>query len=227
MNIAIIPARIGSKRIPKKNIKIFHGKPIIYYSIKAAKKTKLFKDIICSTDDSEIVKIAEKYGAKCPFLRPKRLSNDFSSTSDVINHTIDFYNKKGKKLNFICCIYPTAPFIRTKKIIEGYDKILNEKWKFVFSATKNPLSVLRTFEKKFNGSLKMLFPSNFKRRSQDLKNTYFDAAQFYWGSANSWKKNNNLFNFYSTIVEIPYHESIDIDTMEDWKLAELIFKNKK
>ena len=186
---------------------------------------KLFDRIVCVTDSKKYAKIAEKYGAKCPFLRPKRLSNDFSSTSDVINHTIDFYNKKGKKLNFICCIYPTAPFIRTKKIIEGYDKILNEKWKFVFSATKNPLSVLRTFEKKFNGSLKMLFPSNFKRRSQDLKNTYFDAAQFYWLNSKNFLKHKQLYPKKMNAIKIPRKFVQDIDEIEDFEIAKLKFKS--
>ena len=226
MNIAIIPARGGSKRIHKKNIKIFHGRPIISYSINAAKESKLFEKIICSTDDEEIAKIASKYGAECPFLRSSELSDDHSSTTDVINHSIDYFTKQKKEYKLICCIYPAAPFINSSKIIEGYNKIKNEDWGYVFSASKSPVSIFRAFEKKSNNSIQMLNPDYFFKRTQDLSSTYFDAGQFYWGKKESWINKINIFDKYSTIVEIPYYESIDIDTIEDWKAAELFYEKK-
>ena len=224
--VSIIPARGGSKRIPKKNIKMFHGKPIIIYSIDAAKESKLFEIIICSTDDDEIASIAKKNGAECPFIRPFELSDDCSSTSEVINHSIDYLEDQKKEFNLICCIYPTAPFITSYKIIEGYNKIKNDNWDYVFSASKNPISIFRTFEKKSNNSIQMLDPHYYLKRTQDLTKTYYDAAQFYWGKKESWKKKINIFDKYSTIVEIPYYESIDIDTIEDWKTAELFYEKK-
>ncbi len=226
MNIAIIPARGGSKRIHKKNIKIFHGKPIISYSINAAKESKLFDKIICSTDDEEIAKIAIENGAECPFLRPSELSEDHSSTFDAINHSIDYFINQKKEYSFVCCIYPTAPFINKTKIIEGYDKIKNEDWEFVFSASKNPISIFRAFEKKSNNSIQMLNSDYYFKRTQDLPSTYYDAGQFYWGKRESWKNKINIFDKYSTIIEIPYYESIDIDTIEDWKAAELFYKKR-
>ena len=193
MNIAIIPARGGSKRIHKKNIKIFHGRPIISYSINAAKESKLFERIICSTDDEEIARIANKYGAECPFLRPLELSEDHSSTFDAINHSIDYFTKQKKEYNLVCCIYPAAPFINKTKIIEGYNKIKNEDWEYVFSASKNPVSILRTFKKKSNNSIQMLNSDYYFKRTQDLSSTYFDAGQFYWGKKESWEKKNKYF----------------------------------
>ena len=137
MNLAIIPARKGSKRIPKKNITHFFGKPVIYYSIKQAKLAKVFDKIIVSTDCKKIANISEKYGAEIPFIRPKKISGDYTSTSEVIKHAINYYQKKNIYFKFVCCIYPVAPFLLKKDILKGLNKIKKGNWSYVFSASKN------------------------------------------------------------------------------------------
>lgn len=226
MNIAIIPARGGSKRIPQKNIKKFYDYPIIYYSIKAAIESKLFSKIICSTDSAKIASIAKKYGAYCPFIRPKKLSNDYASTLEVIKHSVNYLERE--KINFenICCIYPTAPFIKSKNIKIGYKKLLENKYKFVFSASKSPISVYRSFSLNNKKRIKLINNKDFfLKRSQDLRDAFFDAGQFYWANKNTWKKYKKIFTKNSTIVEVPFHEAIDINTQYDWNLAKKLYKN--
>ena len=215
MNIAIIPARIGSKRIKQKNIKIFKGKPLIYYSIIAAKKTKIFDKILVSTDSKKIKNIALKFGAEVPFLRPKRLSDDYTGTKEVINHSIKWCVKNKIEVKYICCIYPTAPFINYKNLIKSHRLIKKKKFDFIFSASKFQSSVFRSFYLK-NGKINKVFQGFKNKRSQDLKNTYYDAGQFYWGSKKSWAF-RDIFSKKSAIVEIPVLEGFDINTNEDWK----------
>ena len=152
---AVIPARGGSKRIPKKNIKFFYGKPIIAWSILAAKKSKLFDEIIVSTDDIKIAKIAKKFGASVPFLRPKNISDDFTDTRSVVAHTIDWMINKNLKPKAVCCIYATAPFIKPQDLVRGYKALLIGKWKYVFSASYFPFSIFRSF-KKYKNSIKII-----------------------------------------------------------------------
>jgi len=182
-NIAIIPARGVSKRIPKKNIKDFLGKPIIAYSIEIAISCKLFNKVIVSTDDQQI-----------------------------------------KKVDFVCCIYPTAPLIQKNDILKGYELIKNEKWNTVIAATHYTYPVHRSFIKFPDGGLKMLFPEHFNSRSQDLPKVYHDAGQFFWAKPKKWQNPTKGFDQYNTIVEIPANRVQDIDTYEDWKKAELIYK---
>ena len=224
MNIAIIPARGGSKRIPKKNIKLFDQKPAIAYSIEAIKKTNLFKKIIVSTDDYKIAKIANNLGAETPFIRPKNISDDHSSSGLVVKHAIEFF--KTKKLNYknICCVYPVSPFISHLDIKKAYKILTSDKWSFVFTAAKSSFSIERSFSLNNNKSVKMNFPKNYHKRSQDLNHSFYDAAHFYWGKSNAWMNKDNLFDKYSTFIEIPYWRAIDIDTIEDWKNAEFINK---
>lgn len=215
MNIAVIPARIGSKRIKKKNIKVFNGKPLIYYSIQAAKKSKIFDKIFVSTDSDKIRTISKKFGAEVPFLRPKELSDDFTSTIDVVKHTIKWCIDNKFNPKYVCCIYPTAPFINYKNIIKSFRLLEKTKHNYIFSASKFQSSVHRSFyfkEKK----LKKLF-SKFKNfRSQQLEDCYYDVGQFYWGSTNSWL-NKEIFSQNSGIFEIPVLEGFDLNTLEDWK----------
>ena len=215
MNIAIIPARIGSKRIKKKNIKIFNGKPLIYYSIQAAKKSKIFDKIFVNTDSKKISEIARKYGADVPFLRPKELSDDFTSTKDVIKHSIQWCLDNKINPKYICCIYPTAPFLNFKNIIKSF-KLLNQKrYNFIFSASKFQSSVYRSFYIKEN-KLKKIFSKFINFRSQQFKDCYYDAGQFYWGSVNSWQ-NKEIFSDNSGIIEVPVHEVHDLNTPDDSK----------
>ena len=224
MNIAIITARSGSKRIPKKNIKKFCGKPIIYWVIKAVKKSKIFDKIIVSTDSKKIAKLVKKYNIDVPFIRPKKFSGDYVGTNKVMVHAIKWLIKNNCKPNYVCCIYPTAAFIRPIDILKGYRIIKKNKNSFIFSGSSFVSSVTRSFYRNSKRKLKMLFSKDYYKRSQDLKEIYFDAGQFYWGSKNSWLTFNSVLNNSSDIVYIPKWRAIDIDTKEDWKKAEKFAK---
>lgn len=220
MKIAIIPARSGSKRIPHKNVKTFKGKPIIFWTLKTIINSKLFDRIIVSTDSEKIAKIAKRFKAEVPFIRPKSISSDFASTQDVIKHSINWLQLKKMSPKYICCIYPTAAFINLKDLTNGYKKIQTNKWNFVFSAGKFHSSIFRSFKKNNTKGLKMIFPKYYKKRTQDIKETYFDAGQFYWGKTDAWKNSKPIFAKHSYLIEIPRWRIHDIDTMEDWKIAE-------
>lgn len=224
MTVAIIPARGGSKRIPKKNIKKFLGKPIIAYSIETALATDLFDDVIVSTDSDEISEIAIQYGAKVPFIRPEILSDDFSGTHDVVGHAVKFLEDAGKVFDYVCCIYATAPLIQISDLVEGFDVIKNGNMESVMAATKYSYPIFRSFEKLPSGGLKMIFPEHYTSRSQDLPDIYHDAGQFYWAKPDIWKRKAREYNDRNAIVEIPNYRVQDIDNIEDWKNAEIIYQ---
>lgn len=222
MNIAIIPARLGSKRLPKKNIKDFYGKPIISYTIEAAKKTKIFDQIIVSTESRKLKKIAEKYGAVVPFLRPTKFADDHSHFNKAIIYTLKELKKKNKRKMNVCCIYPTSPLINYIDIIKGY-KILKNSKSYVFSACKYISPPQRSFYFK-NKNLKLLIANSYNKRSQDLYDTYHDAGQFYWANEKTWLNESIIFNKKSKIVEINYLNYMDINYPEDFKLAKKLYK---
>lgn len=222
-SIAIIPARGGSKRIPKKNIKDFFGKPLIAYSIEVALKSKLFDKVIVSTDDEEIAKIAKKYGAEVPFIRPKELSDDFTGTGDVVNHAIEYLKQNGEDFDFVCTIYATAPFLDEKYLIEGFEKLKNSNAKNAFSCTSMPFPIQRTFKISSNERCEMFWPENFMKRSQDLEEAYQDAGQFYWTNLNG-KSDEIIFGKDSIPIVLPRHLVQDIDTLEDWERAEYMYE---
>ncbi|WP_418184837.1 pseudaminic acid cytidylyltransferase [Aliarcobacter vitoriensis] len=224
--VAIIPARGGSKRIPKKNIKDFHGKPLIAYSIEAALKSKLFDRVIVSTDNEEIAKIAKEYGAKIPFLRPKELSDDFTGTGAVVNHAINFLKEQGEKIDFVCTIYATAPLLNEKYLIEGFTKLKNSNAKNAFSCTSMPFPIQRTFKVTRNERCEMFWPENFTKRSQDLEEAYQDAGQFYWTNLNI-NSNKIIFGEDSIPIILPRYLVQDIDTLEDWTRAEFMYEALK
>ena len=224
MKICIIPARGGSKRIRKKNIKLFNGKEIIYYSIKCALNSKLFDRVIVSTDDPEIASVSRKYGAEIPFIRPKNISDDKTGTGEVIKHAINYVQKEGILTFDVCCIYATAPFIQTKDLIDAYKIFKTKKWDFVFPATEFNYPIFRSFEKLKDSSIKMFYPKFYNSRSQDLKTAYHDAGQFYWGKQQAWKTGAKFFSNKTTFLQIPNWRVNDIDTIEDWKRAEIIYK---
>ncbi len=224
MNICVIPARGGSKRIPNKNIRAFCGKPIIEWSIEAALRSKCFDKVIVSTDSEEISEICKKSGAEVPFIRPKYLADDHTPTTPVINHAINFINEKYQIVEYACCIYATAPFIEPKYIKMGFEKIIAEKANFAFSATSYPFPIQRAIMINLKNRSQMFFPEEFNTRSQDLKSSYHDAAQFYWGKASAWTSNKNIFNDSIPII-IPRFKVQDIDDEEDWLRAELMFKS--
>ncbi len=221
--VAIIPARGGSKRIPRKNIKLFHGKPLIAYSIETAKQSKLFERIIVSTDDKEIADIAKEYGAEVPFVRPKELSDDYATTGEVVEHALNFLKEKGKVYDYVCTIYATAPFLQVKYLQEGFEKLKNSDAHMAFGVTSMPFPIQRTFKITEDGRCKMFWPENFIKRSQDLEEAYQDAGQFYWQRIGV-ESNEIMFGKDSIPVVLPRHLVQDIDTSEDWKRAEVMYR---
>ena len=223
MNIAIIPARGGSKRIPRKNIKCFHGKPMISYSIEAAKKSGCFDKILVSTDDQEIADVALQYGAEVPFLRPADIADDFSTTLDVMQHAIAWCKYQQWVVDSVCCIYATAPFILPEYIKQGLVELSDDNVQYAFSATSFPFPVQRAISLSKDGAVSMYYPEYANTRSQDLEEAYHDAGQFYWGKASAFLSGKAFFAEHSKAVVLPRKRVQDIDTPEDWELAELLF----
>jgi N-acylneuraminate cytidylyltransferase len=223
VNIAIIPARGGSKRIPRKNIKHFHGQPMISYSIKAAIDSKCFDSIIVSTDDKEIALIANEYGAKTPFIRPTDISDDFSTTSDVMAHAVKYLLDNDVQIDNVCCIYATAPFINSEAIQTGFSELVSSEADYVFSATTFPFPIQRAIKLNEELSVEMFEPQHMYTRSQDLEEAYHDAGQFYWGKVDSFLLNKPIFTENSKAIILPRSRVQDIDTPEDWDLAEALY----
>ena len=222
MKIAIIPARGGSKRIPKKNIKDFHGKPLIAYSIQAALESKLFDKIIVSTDDEAIAQVARSLGAQI-LKRPKELADDFTPTIPVIAHAIKASCGRLNEIEAVCCIYATAPFVQAKYIKEAHEKLLACAADYAFSATSFPFPIQRAIKIK-DEKVEMYYPEHFNTKSQDLEEAYHDAGQFYWGRVEAWLEEKPIFSKNSTAIILPRYLVQDIDTLEDWKRAELMYK---
>jgi len=225
MRIAIIPARGGSKRIPRKNIKNFLGKPIISYSIQAALDSNLFDEVMVSTDDYEIAKIAKQFGAKVPFMRSTKNSNDFASTYDVIEEVINEYKIQGLKFDKICCIYSCAPFISPEILIKALEKLEDKKFDSVFPVLKYSFPIQRAL-KRDDDKITMIVEDNLNIRSQDLEESYHDAGQFYWCKTKQLLKSKKLLTSNTGCVVISELEAQDIDTKTDWKLAELKYRLK-
>jgi pseudaminic acid cytidylyltransferase len=223
MNIAIIPARGGSKRIPRKNIKVFHGKPMIAYSIEAAKKSGCFDRIIVSTDDKEIAEIAMKFGAEVPFIRPADISDDHATTSDVIKHAINWYKIRNYHVHNVCCIYATAPFLLPEYITEGLKALSTPEVEFAFGVTTFPFPIQRALLLSESGGVEMLSPEHLNTRSQDLQETYHDAGQFYWGKEEAFSTGKSVFSQHSVPIFLPRKRVQDIDSIEDWDSAEVLF----
>lgn len=223
MKICVIPARGGSKRIPKKNIKHFHGKPMIAYSIEGAIKSGCFDRVIVSTDDLEIANIAIKFGAEVPFIRPLAIADDFSTTMDVMRHAVSWCQSEQLELTHVCCIYATAPFLRAGDIKKGLELLKEKDVEFVFSATTFSFPIQRAIKLSSNGDVTMFSPEFENTRSQDLEDAYHDAGQFYWGTASSFSKGKGIFSSNSKCIILPRERVQDIDTPEDWDFAEGLF----
>lgn len=226
MQLAVIPARGGSKRIPRKNIKMFHGQPMIAWSIQAAIESGCFDEVWVSTDDEEIAEVAQVYGAKVPFLRPVHLSDDFATTADVMSHAVEEFGKINHALpDYICCLYATAPFVTKADLVQGLEKIKNNSnLNYVFSATTYPFPIQRAIKLNEHDTVEMFSPQYFNVRSQDLEEAWHDAGQFYWGTAEAWLNKAMIFSTQSRVVELPRFRVQDIDTQEDWDRAEWLFK---
>jgi pseudaminic acid cytidylyltransferase len=222
MKVAIIPARGGSKRIKKKNIKIFYRKPMIYWTIKKIKESKIFDKIIVTSDDKKILNYVKKK-VDITINRPKELSDDFTPTQPVIKHAISFLNKIGIKIKIACCIYPCNPFLEASDLKKSLNLLKKNKYsKFILPITKYSHPIQRAFSVSKNNKLNLREKDKELKRTQDLKEFYFDAGQFYFGTANNWLRNKKIHDNAVGHI-IPSWRSVDIDNIEDWKRAELLF----
>ncbi|SDK05158.1 pseudaminic acid cytidylyltransferase [Pseudomonas indica] len=224
MRLAVIPARGGSKRIPRKNIKPFCGKPMIARSIEAALESGCFDRVIVSTDDAEIAEVARQYGADVPFMRPAELSDDYAGTVPVIRHAVEWFIANGEAPEQVCCIYATAPFVTGENIRRGLEALAGNDCDYAFSVTSYAFPIQRAIRITSAGRVEMFNPEHFNTRSQDLEEAYHDAGQFYWGRANAWLEGKILFGTHAVPVLLPRHRVQDIDTLEDWERAEWLFK---
>ncbi len=222
--IAIIPARGGSKRIPRKNIKNFLGQPIIKYSIDAALQTNIFDEVMVSTDDQEIAEIARKYGAKVPFLRSKKNSDDYATTADVIVEVLLEYKKRGKEYDYAFCIYPAAPFVTSEKLLNACKIIKKTDADAAVPVTRFSYPIQRGLKINNDGTIVMIWPKNRNTRSQDLMPTYHDAGQYSVVKVKTFLAEKKSFTKNTVPIIIPESEVQDIDTEEDWKLTEMKFK---
>jgi pseudaminic acid cytidylyltransferase len=223
MNIAIIPARGGSKRLPKKNIREFCGKPMIAWSIDLAIRSQLFKHVVVSTDDSDIADIATKYGAEVPFLRPKSLSDDHTPTAPVICHAINTLISMGLEAQNYCCIYPCAPFLDVKDLIAAESLSKTSAASFVYPVSEFPHPIQRALRRSQDGGMQFLQPEYELTRTQDLEITYHDAGQFYWGKIDSWLSGERMHSA-GCGLQVPKWRVVDIDDEQDWIRAEFMYK---
>jgi len=224
MNICVIPARGGSKRIARKNIKEFNGKPIIAYSIEAALKSNCFDRVIVSTDDAEITEVAKKYGAQVPFVRPDELSNDYAGTIPVIKHAIKWLEENNNFIENVCCLYATAPFIQSQTISKALQQLQKTKADYCFSVTSFSFPIQRAIKITDKDRVEMFYLEHFNTRSQDLEESYHDAGQFYWGKSKTFKDEVSFFSEAATPYILPRYLVQDIDTKEDWIRAEAMYK---
>lgn len=222
MKLAVIPARGGSKRIPRKNIKPFGGKPMIKWSIEAARDADIFDRIVVSTDDTEIAAVARDCGADVPFIRPAELSDDHTGTIPVVAHTIEWHHVHGHDLSHVCCIYATAPFIQSEDIRLGLETLIQSGADFAFSMASFAFPIQRAVRLRTDGRVEMVDPMQFETRSQDLPESYHDAGQFYWGTSSAWLSGAPIFGPVSVPVILPRYRVQDIDTPEDWERAEAL-----
>jgi pseudaminic acid cytidylyltransferase len=224
MRVAIIPARGGSKRIPRKNIRPFAGRPIIAYSIQAALVSGLFDEVIVSTDDDGIADIAQKHGATVPFRRSPDLADDHATTIAVVQHALGWLADNGRDIDLACCIYATAPFLRAADLRDGLAKLIDSGRSFAFSVTSFEFPIQRALRLRPDGALDAVAPEHANTRSQDLEPAYHDAGQFYWGRAAAFREERVLFSPESVPVILPRYLVHDIDTEEDWVRAELAYQ---
>lgn len=226
MNIAVIPARGGSKRIPRKNIKPFCGKPMIAWSIAAARQSGCFDRIIVSTDDDEIAAVAEAHGADAPFRRPANLANDHTPTVPVIAHAVR-WQQTTAPVERACCIYATAPMLRPADLQAGYEVIETQNASYAFSVTSYAYPVQRALVLRRQNRVEMVYPEHAQTRSQDLVEAWHDAGQFYWGRADAWLAGSPIFGSDSIAIPLSRTRVQDIDTPEDWEHAELLFETMR
>jgi pseudaminic acid cytidylyltransferase len=222
MKIAIIPARGGSKRIPRKNIREFSGKPMIAHAISAAKQLGLFEHVVVSTDDEEIACIARAWGAETPFTRPAELADDYTPTVPVIAHAITACQAIGWSIDYACCIYPGVPFIQADDLKRALELLQTSQAAYSFPVTEFPSAIQRALRRLPDGRMQLFYPEFELARTQDLEPAYHDAGQFYWGKADAWLTNNNIHRS-GVGLPIPNWRVVDIDTPDDWERAEILY----
>ena len=221
MNVAIIPARSGSTRIPQKNIRSFLGKPMISYPIKTIQKSKVIDKIIVSTDDEKIAKIAKNFGALVPFIRPRELSDDFTPTVPVIAHATKFLIESGYDIENVCCVCPCTPLLKYDIIDDCYENFIAGQHEFAFPVVVYPHPIQRAMRMLESRKMEFMFREYELTRTQDLEKMYHDAAQFYWGTAEAWMTGKKM---HSDGIGVPIEswKVVDIDDEEDWRKAELL-----
>lgn len=224
MKVAVIPARGGSKRIPRKNIKPFCGKPMLAWSIEAARQSGCFDRIVVSTDDKEIAAVARQCGAETPFMRPEELADDHAGTIPVIHHAVDWFFASGQRPDAVCCLYATAPFVTPADLQRGLFALQAEACDYAFSVASYAFPIERAIRIRGDGRVEMFQPEHFHTRSQDLVEAFHDAGQFYWGSADAWAAERPIFSIEAVPIVLPRYRVQDIDTPEDWTRAEWLFK---
>lgn len=219
-NLCIIPARGGSKRIPRKNVKSFLGKPMLAYSIEAAMATNLFDEVMVSTDDDEIAEVARQYGAKVPFMRSSETANDFATTADVLHEVIDKYKELGREFDNFCCVYATAPMVQSKDIISAYNRLQSSDFTIVYPVVQFSYPIWRCLDLAEDGSMKRHWSEYENSRSQDLPKEYHDTGTFYWHKTKKWLAGNIKVGG----IEVDETTVQDIDTESDWKIAEMKYR---
>jgi pseudaminic acid cytidylyltransferase len=223
VKVAIIPARGGSKRIPRKNIKLFCGKPMIAWAIDAARKSGLFGHIIVSTEDREIAELSAQWGAEIPFIRPENLADDLTPTVPVVAHAVSHCISLGWDIDYACCIYPCSPLLRINDLVEVLDLVREQDVDFAYPVAEYAHPVQRAMRRLPGGKMQFIMPEFELMRTQDLEKSYHDAGQFYWGKASAWREQRKMHTG-GLGLPIPNWRVVDIDSMEDWKRAEMIFQ---
>jgi pseudaminic acid cytidylyltransferase len=224
MRLAVIPARGGSKRIPRKNILPFGGRPMIAWSITAALESGCFDQVVVSTDDAEIADVARAEGASVPFLRPGALSDDHTGTIPVVAHAVQWFVDAGQAPGQVCCLYATAPFVQPADLQRGLALLESSGAAYAFSVTSYAFPIQRAIRITPQGRVAMFDPAQFNTRSQDLEEAFHDAGQFYWGRAEAWLQGQRIFSPEAVPVQLPRHRVQDIDTPEDWTRAEWLWR---
>lgn len=222
MNIAVIPARGGSKRIPRKNIRSFCGKPIIAYSIDVALRSGLFSSVMVSTDDEEIADVARSFGADVPFMRPAHLADDFTGTAPVLMHALTHCQEQGQPVDFVCCIYATSPFTTVEDLVRGYDALENAP--AAFTVTNFAAPPFWALKQDDQGRMAMLEPEYVDVRSQDLPELFHDTGQIYWGTSEFFLSGGDIQAGNAVGIHVPRHRTQDIDSMDDWARAEIMYQ---
>ena len=224
MNLAVIPARGGSKRIPQKNIRSFCGRPVMAYSIQAAISSGVFERIVVSTDCPKTAELAESCGAEVPFVRPAELADDLTPTIPVIAHALEFFSAADVTFDHVCCIYASAPFVLAADLVAGLQKMVaNPQADFLIPITTFAFPIFRALKSE-QGNIKMFWPEHEQTRSQDLPEAYHDAGQFYWGRSKAWTGQTGLYSANTIAMSIPRHRVQDLDTLEDWERAEKMYQ---